>query len=71
MLIREVAAAGRWKSIFYRERIMFRKAALIGFILGIMPAFVGSAAALTLQDALSKARENLPSYQAVKKGGGG
>ncbi|MCK9364379.1 MAG: TolC family protein [Syntrophales bacterium] len=46
---------------------MFRKAALIGFILGIMPAFMGSASALTLQDALSKARENLPSYQAVKK----
>ena len=46
---------------------MFGKAALIVFIMGIIPAFGGSAAALTLQDALSKARENLPSYQAVKK----
>jgi len=46
---------------------MFKKAALIGFIMGVMPAFMGSALALTLQDALSKTRENLPSYQAVKK----
>jgi outer membrane protein TolC len=46
---------------------MLKKAALIGFIIGVIPAFVNSALALTLQEALSKARENLPSYQAVKK----
>ena len=46
---------------------MFRKAVLIGFILGLAPALVGSASAVTLQEALAQARENLPSYQAAKK----
>jgi len=46
---------------------MFRKAVLIGFILALAPALVGSASAVTLQEALAQARENLPSYQAAKK----
>jgi outer membrane protein TolC len=46
---------------------MFRKAVLIGFILGLLPALTGAASALTLQEALAQARENLPSYQAAKK----
>ena len=31
---------------------MFRKAVLIGFILGLVPALTGAASALTLQEAL-------------------
>jgi outer membrane protein len=46
---------------------MFRKAVLIGFILGLVPVLTGAASALTLQEALAQARENLPSYQAAKK----
>jgi len=53
--------------ILYEELEMFKKAALFGVIIGVMPVFVGSVLALTMQDALTKARENLPSYQAVKK----
>lgn len=46
---------------------MFKKAVLIGFILGLAPALAASASALTLQEALAQTRENLPSYQAAKK----
>jgi hypothetical protein len=46
---------------------MFKKAVLIGFILGLAPALAASASALTLQEALAQARENLPSYQSAKK----
>lgn len=46
---------------------MFKKAALIGFILTVFPALVGAASALTLEEALTQARDNLPSYQAAKK----
>ena len=46
---------------------MIRKAVLIGFILTVFPALVGAASALTLEEALAQARENLPSYLAAKK----
>jgi len=46
---------------------MFKKSALLGIIMAAMAACVGQAQALTLEEALAKARENLPSYQAVKK----
>jgi outer membrane protein TolC len=46
---------------------MFKKAALLGLIMGLMPALMGSALAMTLQEALTEARANLPSYQAVKR----
>jgi len=44
-----------------------KKAALLGAVMAAMAAFNGQAQALTLDEALAKARENLPSYQAVKK----
>lgn len=46
---------------------MFKKAAMIGFLLGLAPALAASASAVTLQEALAQARESLPSYQAAKK----
>ena len=46
---------------------MIRKAVLIGFILTVFPALAGAASALTLEEALAQARENLPSYLAAKK----
>ncbi len=53
---------------FYQhgDKIIFKKAVLIGFILGLAPALTGAASALTLQEALAQTRENLPSYQAAK-----
>jgi len=46
---------------------MIRRAVLIGFILTVFPALVGAASAVTLEEALAQARENLPSYLAAKK----
>jgi outer membrane protein TolC len=46
---------------------MIRKALFIGFALFLSAALSGAAQALTLEEALSQARENLPSYQAAKK----
>jgi len=46
---------------------MWKKAALTGLTIGLVSFLAGQAPALTLEDALSKARGNLPSYQAVKK----
>ena len=46
---------------------MGKKAALTGLIMGLALVLADQAPALTLAEALSKARENLPSYQAVKK----
>jgi len=46
---------------------MIRKTAFICLILAILPVPAGDASALTLQEALAQARENLPSYQAAKK----
>ena len=50
-----------------KEMIMIRKTAFICLILAILPVPAGDASALTLQEALAQARENLPSYQAAKK----
>lgn len=40
---------------FYQhgDKVMFRKAVLIDFILGLVPALTGAASALTLQEALA------------------
>jgi outer membrane protein TolC len=46
---------------------MLKKAALTVFASGVVLLFVGPVFSLTIDEALSKARENLPSYQAVKK----
>lgn len=46
---------------------MLKKTALLGVIMAAIPTFADQAPALTLDEALTKARENLPSYQAVKK----
>ncbi len=46
---------------------MWKKAVLTGLIIGFALVLAGPALALTLTEALLKARENLPSYQAVKK----
>jgi outer membrane protein len=46
---------------------MWKKAALTGLITGLSLVLANPLSALTLTEALAKARENLPSYQAVKK----
>ena len=46
---------------------MLKRAMLGGVMLILLPVLTGAASALTLQEALAQARENLPSYQAAKK----